>query len=75
MKWESNIRRWEIALLLSLTLTLSQSVVPHWWGVVFPGLTPEQSAPAVAAAHVGETAISGVELRFQLLDGLRDLFS
>ena len=72
MKQEKNLRRWEIALILSLSLTLSQSIVPHWWGVVFPGLTPDQGQTAVAAARVGETD-GGVELRFQLLDWLREL--
>ena len=67
------LKTWELALILSVSLTLCQGIAPHWWGVMFPGLSPCQPGQAVAAARFAEPA-GGVELRFQIVDWVRELW-
>ena len=66
-KW----KKWEIALALSLCITLLHGIVMpdavgcNWWGVVFPGFTEEMAA---APAWNGGVKAGGVELRLRTLD-------
>ena len=68
---EQKLRRWELALALSLCLTLFHGVSlgalsgANWWGVIFPGLTAE-AVQAEAGAFPG----GGVEIRFRVLEWL-----
>jgi hypothetical protein len=69
-------KRWELALALSVGITLCHGAVTSagcsWWGVVFPGLG---AAPARAAAvwRGPGFPLGGVELRFRLLDWIAAL--
>ena len=73
---DNRLKRWEIALALSLSLTLCQSAVCpelvgcNWWGVMFPGFTEEAAAPAWNGPGI---SAGGVELRLWLLDRLAGL--
>ena len=67
------LKRWELALVLSLCLTLCQgftlpSAHTAWWGVVFPALGGGEAVQSVSAGLEG-----GVEVRFRLLDWLGEL--
>lgn len=72
----SRMKKWEIALALSLCITvfhgvaLPETVGCNWWGVVFPGFTEEAAAPVWNGS--GITA-GGVELRLRLLDWIAAL--
>ena len=67
----SKIKKWEIALALSLCITgfqgvaLPETVGCNWWGVVFPGFTEAAAAPVWNGP---EFEAGGVVLRFRLLD-------
>ncbi|MBR1497685.1 MAG: hypothetical protein IJ617_08680 [Oscillospiraceae bacterium] len=74
MRDHDRIKRWEMALALSLCLTIFHGALfggagMAWWGVVFPGLTGAPEA-VEAAALQGE---GGPELRLWVLDWLRGL--
>ena len=71
---EQKLKRWEMALALSLCLTVFHGAVlggagAAWWGIIFPGLAGSPDA-VEAAAYAGE---GGVEVRLWLLDWLRGL--
>ena len=80
------LRRWEIALALSLVLTLLRGAAAPcaaWWGVIFPGLTAGSGMEAVEAVKL--TGVRGlealrltggggtIEIRFFLLEWLARL--
>lgn len=78
MKRKETLKNWELALILSVSLTLCHSAVPaYWWGVIFPGLTPEAPAQVETANMDGVPAngesSGAVKLRFQLLDWINGL--
>jgi len=74
------LKKWEIALALALTITLSCGVPAptgaYWWGVIFPELTP--TACAGTDAPGGGFTLQGEEgevaLRFRLPELLRELW-
>ena len=68
------IKRWELALALSLCITLCHALAfgggtVGWWGVIFPGLTEG------AAAETAGFGDGGVELRLRLPELLARLFA
>lgn len=74
MQNNDKLRRWEMALALSLCLTIFHGALfggagAAWWGVIFPGLAGEAGAVETAALG-GE---GGVELRLWILDWLKGL--
>ena len=69
------MKKWEIALLCAVIVTLLWSLAlgrtpcRAWWGTIYPELTPENgSAQTMAAAGT-----DGVALRFQLLEWMNAL--
>ena len=76
MNTNGRLKRWELALALSLCLTLFHGFAlggagVAWWGVIFPGLT---NAPeAVEAAAFEEE--DGIELRLWFVDWIEGLFA
>ena len=68
-------KTWEIALALSVCVTLCHGAAVHWWGVIFPGLAPADTPAQVETAKLDAPApeIGGVVLRSQLLDWIHDL--
>ena len=62
------LKKWEIALILALAVTLLLGPAPGcaWWGAVYPELTPDMGARTAAAAVGG----GAVELRFRSLEWL-----
>ena len=73
---DQKLRRWELALVLSVCLSLFHGVSlgalqgASWWGVIFPGLTAEAVQTETGAFPGG-----GVEIRFRLLDWLCEVFA
>lgn len=63
------LKKWEIALLLAVVLTLLLGAAPGcaWWGAVYPELTPDAG---VQSAFSAPAAACGVELRFRTLEWL-----
>ncbi len=64
------LKKWEIALLCALILTLLLTPVLGapgcaWWGTVYPELTQGSAAQSVSTADSG-----GVVLRFRTLEWL-----
>ena len=65
------LKKWEIALLFAVLLTLMLAPVLGatpcyaWWGTVYPELTPDAAAQSVSTAEAG-----GVILRFRTLEWL-----
>ncbi len=64
------MRKWEIALLCAVTVTLLWSLVlgqtpcGAWWGVVYPEFTPAGGSAQTLAVP----GAPGVALRFRLLE-------
>lgn len=76
MKKRDQMRRWELALALSLCLTLFHGLTLGgtgiaWWGVIFPGLT-DAPATVETASFAQEDA---VELRLWFVDWIAGLFA
>lgn len=68
------LRRWELALILSLSLTVCQGFTlpaahTGWWGVIFPALSGGEEAVQTVSGGLDV----GIELRFRLLDWLGEL--
>ena len=65
------LKKWEIALICALILTILLTPVLGaapgcaWWGTVYPELTEEAAAQSVSASDSG-----GVVLRFRTLEWL-----
>ena len=79
MDKNSKLRRWELALMLSLCITFCHGFAfgapgMAWWGVVFPGLTGTEEPSPVAAAKL-ESGEPGLEVRFRLLDWMDEMLS
>ena len=67
--------RWEMALALSLCITLCHGMAVQWWGVIFPGLAPEDPPAQVETVLLdGAPTVGGVQVRLWFLDWLRELF-
>lgn len=68
---KDRIRKWELALALSVCVTLCHGAAVNWWGVIFPGLSPAEAPARVETAKLDPAPeIGGVRLRFHLLDWL-----
>ena len=74
------LKRWEIALLLSLFITLCHGAVfgapgMAWWGVIFPGLSEPAYREKVETVKLDGGREDGreVEVRFRLLEWLDEL--
>ncbi len=74
----SGLRRWEWALILSLSITFCHGAFlgpaaagAGWWGVIFPGLAWDGSGQAEAASFPREEK---TVLRFWLGEWLAELF-
>jgi hypothetical protein len=70
------LKKWEIALICALALTLLLSPVlgqpcDAWWGAVYPDLTPDAAALSAFRAQTD----GGVELRFRTLEWLNAALS
>ena len=63
------LKKWEIALLLAMGLTLLLGPAPGcaWWGAVYPELTPAAGVQSVSTAAAGGGA---VELRLRSIEWL-----
>ena len=81
MKNDGKLRRWELALVLSLCITFchglafSSTAGVNWWGVIFPGLAgngTEEQVEASAFPDGGEG--EAVQVRFRFLEWLEELF-
>ena len=67
-----DLYRWELALALAVCVTICQGLLASpvqvgWWGVIFPGLTPQPAQTETAEEQEGE-----VRVRLWLLDRLLD---
>lgn len=72
------LKRWELALLLSLCVTLCHGAVSGapgmaWWGVIFPGLSEPVYRETVKLDGEREDGRE-VEVRFRLLEWLEEFF-
>lgn len=71
---QKRLKKWEIALLLALCITLGWGLIfgetscCAWWGVIYPELTQGAGASAETFAAAGDTA--GVTLRSHLWEWL-----
>ena len=81
MKNDDKLRRWELALVLSLCITFCQSLAfsntagMNWWGIIFPGLAGDGTAEQVETStfpNGGEE--EAVQVRFRFLEWLEELF-
>ena len=77
MKSKEAWKRWELALMLSVCITLLHGIAfgapgVAWWGVIFPGLTAEEPTE-VETAKLAPAAGEGVQIRFRLLDWIDEL--
>ena len=78
MKNENRLRRWELALLLSVCITfchgLAFSSAPgiSWWGVIFPGLAGDSAAEQVETSAFPDGG-KEVQVRFRFLEWLKEL--
>ena len=77
----NRFKRWEIALILALCVTLCHGAVftapgMAWWGVIFPGLSEPVYREDVETVKLdgGREDGGGVEVRFRLLEWLEELF-
>ena len=66
-----DLKKWEIALLVAVLVTLLSGALcapgGAWWCVVYPELTPGEAGGVMTAAAGAE---NGVELRFHALEWL-----
>ena len=73
---DKRLKKWEIALLLALCVTLGWGLIfggtecYAWWGVIYPDLAQGAGESAATFAAQGETA-GGLVLRSQLWDWLQ----
>ncbi|MCD8256702.1 MAG: hypothetical protein LUC40_06020 [Oscillospiraceae bacterium] len=76
---ETRLRRWEIALALSVCITLCQTFTgAAWWGVMFPGLTGADAAESAETAKLEQQEAAfgaedggGYVVRLQVLDWIQ----
>ena len=78
----NRFKRWELALLLALCVTLCHGAAftapgVAWWGVIFPGLSEPAYQERVETVKLDGGRESGggeVEVRFRLLEWLEGIF-
>ena len=78
MKHNSKLRRWELALVLSVCITFCHGLAfgsapgISWWGVIFPGLASSGTAEQVETSTFpdGEKEL---QVRFRFLEWLKEL--
>lgn len=77
----NRFKRWELALILALCVTLCHGAVfgaqgVAWWGVIFPGLSEPVYRERVETVKLDGGREDGreIEVRFRLLEWLEELF-
>ena len=79
MKNDRKLRRWELALALSLCITFCHGLAlqgtagMNWWGVIFPGLAGDGMAEQVETSTFPDGGEEEIQVRFRFLEWLENL--
>ena len=79
MKNDGKLRRWELALALSLCITFCHGLAfgstagMNWWGVIFPGLTGDGTVEQVETSTFSDGGEGEIQVRFRFLEWLEEL--